>query len=235
MIKCCLHSCVSHRDLEVVVGRVLTKDWNAATSLAKELHSWRRGRVRGSQSSHPLSPPAPTASTRASQPSHPLFFGDDIVFNFDLDRPQEEDDLDRAFPPNENGFSSDENGFNNRGVFSTAAAETKSNIGFGQDHGGKGGGVGKGDDSSSRGSKLGEKGGAAASPSPSFIASGVGKSGRSVDAVDAGWLYSRWWRPWCVGAVVTVLALMETLMAKISNFARHKRLNAVAILLYPRQ
>lgn len=90
------------------------KDWTEATSLAKELHAWRRERVRG--------PPQPQPSQRHQAQPQPgtgtppggrgggegdLLFGSGIVFNFDLDCPEEEDDLDRAFPW---GFA------NNRGV-----------------------------------------------------------------------------------------------------------------------
>lgn len=76
------------RDLELIVGEVNTEDWRAAVELAKDLHAWRRERVRGSKSIQP----------RVFEETKGTLFGDDIAFNFDLGRPSEVDELDDAFP-----------------------------------------------------------------------------------------------------------------------------------------
>lgn len=70
------------------MGEVNTEDWRAAVELAKDLHAWRRERVRGSKFIQP----------RGFEETKGTLFGDDIAFNFDLDRPAEVDELDDAFP-----------------------------------------------------------------------------------------------------------------------------------------
>lgn len=97
---------VPSRDLELVVGTVAESDWDDAASLAKELHAWRRDRVRAASRPQPpaaplRTPEAPGPAATRGQRGRSLLFGSEISFNFDLDAlaPEEsEDELDRAFP-----------------------------------------------------------------------------------------------------------------------------------------
>lgn len=88
-----------------MVGKVAESDWDDAASLAKELHAWRRDRVRASQPHPPAAPlrtpEAPAPAAARGQRGRSLLFGSEISFNFDLyaRAPEEsEDELDRAFP-----------------------------------------------------------------------------------------------------------------------------------------
>lgn len=194
------------RDLELVVGKVATKDWATAVSLAKELHAWRRERVRRSSSSHPRSSSAPNGIGGGG-----LSFGDGIAFNFDLDRPIEEDDLDRAFPGRSgSGTTSDEveaadrvsGGEELHATHTSSGAETTDGSGRREspgeavsvngDVGGVGGrnpgflAAGKGSGEQEDTSK---EWGSGATSQSSFL----GKPGAmtGADTVDAGWLYSK--------------------------------------------
>ncbi|CAM9979009.1 unnamed protein product, partial [Ectocarpus fasciculatus] len=130
------------RDLELVVGKVAQRDWDDAASLAKELHAWRRGRVRASQQPQPPAAPLRTpeapglAGARGQQRGRSLLlFGSEISFNFDLDAraPEDsEDELDRAFPGVNSGGTS--------GGFAFDSFE--SFVGISADSGGGGGGGG---------------------------------------------------------------------------------------------
>ncbi|CAN0419737.1 unnamed protein product, partial [Ectocarpus sp. 8 AP-2014] len=129
------------RDLELVVGKVAKSDWDDAASLAKELHAWRRDRVRASQPHPPAAPlrtpEAPAPAAARGQRGRSLLFGSEISFNFDLDAraPEEPDDeLDRAFPGVNGGGAS--------GGFAFDSFE--SFVGISADGGGGGGGGGSG-------------------------------------------------------------------------------------------
>ena len=160
-----------------MVGKVDNKNWQAAVALAKELHVWRRERVRGSQA------PQPRTSIGESRGRGPLF-GDDIVFNFDLSRPAEEDELDRAFPGSKGlkDRSTPVRGFNER----IAAVE---------------GAAGDGPRSygdavvESRGAALRDDKVGATTPMSVPSVGGKGKEGVAMtvegEEVDAGWLYAR--------------------------------------------
>lgn len=66
----------SIRDLELVVGKVPTKDWEKAQSLARELHTWRRARVRAAA--------ATGAHSGASRPGSATVGGSFQVQYFDI-------------------------------------------------------------------------------------------------------------------------------------------------------
>lgn len=195
------------RDLELVVGKVPTKDWTAAVSLAKELHAWRCARVRGSQPSHPR---PPVAAAAHGVPRGGLF-GDDIAFNFDLDCPTEEDDLDRAFPGDSASYRpAMDTSTTGRSTPDTPTTGRSGAIG-GQEWPTGGRFSRDGDVTATRGDARGEEGDGSAEGamesktadtgggkgkgksenSPPPVAGKGGVAAAAVDAADAGWLYSK--------------------------------------------
>ena len=228
-----------------MVGKVPNKDWEEASSLAKELHAWRRQRLRESQPSQPppsSSPSTPTTLSRAAaavgggQGHRQPMFGGDIAFNFNLDvrgEDDEDDELDRAFPGIFSG--------NGAGGFGGFAFDSFDSF-VGNIRGGGGDGPpyqqqqpsGGEENNQRRRDHSGleekeqhhryqERGGAApaAAPTPtpsadhaSFPApSGKAAATAAVDAVDAGWLYSR-----CVAPGETAVSETLDLFESFSMF-----------------